>query len=73
MTDHRPVPPHQPPSPCVNICIMHKTRDLCVGCFRTLDEIATWGSLTADRRQAILDSLPSRRDGLKRRRSDGAP
>lgn len=67
MSDYRAIPPHTPPSPCVNICVMHKKRDLCVGCFRTLDEIASWGSLPAAAQRAIIDQLPERRKSLKRR------
>ena len=34
---------------------------VCLGCFRTLDEIALWSVLDADTKRAVLDALPARR------------
>jgi predicted Fe-S protein YdhL (DUF1289 family) len=34
---------------------------LCLGCFRTLDEIAAWSVLDADAKRAVLAALASRR------------
>jgi predicted Fe-S protein YdhL (DUF1289 family) len=40
------------PSPCVSVCQMDPASGLCRGCWRTLDEIAGWGSLAdADKLQ----------------------
>ncbi|MFV0384425.1 DUF1289 domain-containing protein [Paracoccus sp. (in: a-proteobacteria)] len=64
MTKHRAIPPHQPASPCVNICVMDPTSGVCTGCLRTLDEIAAWGSLSPDQRSAIMEELPTRRLGI---------
>jgi predicted Fe-S protein YdhL (DUF1289 family) len=47
-------------SPCIQICQIDADHDICVGCFRTLDEIAAWGTMTAQSRQAIMDALPDR-------------
>ncbi|NBN62460.1 DUF1289 domain-containing protein [Microvirga tunisiensis] len=58
-------------SPCVRICIMDPTLGLCQGCGRTLAEIATWGSLTAEARRAIMAGLPQRLAGLAPRQSTG--
>ena len=33
------------PSPCVSLCRMSSKTELCLGCFRTLDEIALWGRM----------------------------
>jgi predicted Fe-S protein YdhL (DUF1289 family) len=33
----------------------------CIGCFRTLDEIASWSVLDADAKRAIVAALPARR------------
>jgi hypothetical protein len=33
----------------------------CVGCLRTLDEIASWGMLDDDERRNVVAALPSRR------------
>lgn len=33
------------PSPCVSVCRMDPARGLCVGCCRTLQEIAGWSQM----------------------------
>ncbi|MBK8073099.1 MAG: DUF1289 domain-containing protein [Ramlibacter sp.] len=39
------------PSPCLSVCRMSPTSELCAGCFRTLEEIAAWSRLAdADKR-----------------------
>ena len=45
-------------TPCIKICVMEN--DLCVGCGRTLGEIASWGSMREVERRAIMDILPAR-------------
>jgi predicted Fe-S protein YdhL (DUF1289 family) len=47
-------------SPCTGICAIEDD-DLCRGCVRTLDEIATWGMMTPDQRTAVMADLPTRR------------
>jgi predicted Fe-S protein YdhL (DUF1289 family) len=54
------VPPSGVASPCVNICQIDPATRLCLGCRRTIDEIARWGSTTDDDRRAILDALAAR-------------
>jgi uncharacterized protein len=49
------------PSPCISVCEMMPEAGLCAGCFRTLDEIAAWGSLDAAEKRAVLAALPERR------------
>lgn len=50
-----------PPSPCINVCRMDPHSGLCVGCQRTLDEIAAWGSASAERKTLILQEVDRRR------------
>lgn len=59
---------HEPLSPCVNICVMHPAEGICVGCYRTMEEIAGWGGMSADARRAVLADLPARKPRLKKRR-----
>ena len=33
-------------SPCINICKVDIERDVCIGCGRTLEEIAHWSEMT---------------------------
>jgi len=47
-------------SPCINICDIDAASGRCVGCARTLDEIAQWGSGTTEWREAVMAALPGR-------------
>ncbi len=47
-------------TPCVQVCAVDGASGLCVGCHRTLAEIATWGRLDDARRTAIMAELPGR-------------
>jgi len=55
-------------SPCIKMCVIHPEERLCVGCYRSIDEIATWSRMTPEQRQAIMADLPSRTGRLTRRR-----
>lgn len=48
-------------TPCVKVCVVDGPTGLCLGCFRTLGEIAGWGALDEDRRAEIMAELPERR------------
>jgi len=47
-------------SPCLKVCIVDGATDICLGCGRTLPEIASWGRLTEEQRLAIMATLPER-------------
>ncbi|WP_108501821.1 DUF1289 domain-containing protein [Paracoccus indicus] len=47
-------------SPCIRICQIDPDQDLCIGCFRTLAEIAAWGSMSPAARKAVMARLPER-------------
>lgn len=59
-------------SPCVKICVVHPEARLCVGCLRTLDEIAAWSRMSAETRARIMSELPDRKPLLKQRRGGRA-
>ena len=59
-------------SPCVRVCVVHPEARLCVGCLRTMDEIAAWSRMTAETRRAIMAELPSRAGRLTQRRGGRA-
>jgi len=48
-------------SPCVKVCQMDPQRGLCLGCRRSLDEIARWAGMSDAERDRILDELSTRR------------
>ncbi len=52
-------------SPCINICRMHAGTGWCEGCARTLQEIATWGTLDEPARQRVWALLPQRQTALR--------
>ena len=43
---------------------MDPQRGLCLGCARTLDEIARWGSMNEAERERVMAALPQRRKAL---------
>lgn len=55
-------------SPCVKVCVVNPETGLCLGCHRSVDEIARWSRMTPDQRQAVLAELPGRNPGPTRRR-----
>lgn len=48
-------------SPCVKVCAVEPVSGLCMGCNRTLPEIAQWGRFSAEQRRIIMADLPRRR------------
>ncbi|WP_082515530.1 DUF1289 domain-containing protein [Sphingomonas sp. Leaf412] len=50
-------------SPCTLVCTIDRRSGLCLGCHRTLDEIARWGGATDDERRAILVTVAARAKG----------
>ncbi len=55
-------------SPCVKLCVVHPEARICVGCFRSIDEIASWSRLTSAERSTIMAELPTRATTLTKRR-----
>ena len=54
-------PPRAIATPCVQVCVVDGPSGLCLGCFRTLKEIARWGRFSDDERRALMRDLPARR------------
>ena len=48
-------------SPCVRVCTLDPGGRVCLGCFRTLEEIGTWAQLSDPERLRVLERLPARR------------
>jgi predicted Fe-S protein YdhL (DUF1289 family) len=64
---------NEPSSPCVKICSIHPGAGLCVGCLRSLPEIAAWSSLSAADRSEILAQLPARGAAARRVQATESP
>lgn len=58
-------------SPCNQVCTIEVPTGICVGCGRTLNEIAEWGDANPERQKAILRNLSERisRLALAKKRS----
>ncbi|MGZ8143503.1 MAG: DUF1289 domain-containing protein [Methylosarcina sp.] len=49
------------PSPCIRNCCLDKA-DVCLGCFRSLAEIISWGQADEMIRRTILKNVDQRRE-----------
>jgi predicted Fe-S protein YdhL (DUF1289 family) len=58
--DPAPRPPRSIATPCVKVCIVDGAAGLCIGCYRTLPEIAAWARYDDGQRAEILAQLPAR-------------
>jgi uncharacterized protein len=47
-------------TPCNKVCVVHPTLSLCIGCGRSLDEIARWIDFAPAERARIMAQLPAR-------------
>ena len=48
-------------SPCTKVCVVDADNRYCLGCARTLDEIARWGEMTDAERHRVMAELAERR------------
>jgi hypothetical protein len=47
-------------TPCVKICTLDARSGLCLGCGRTVDEIARWIEMSEAERDRVIAELPWR-------------
>ncbi len=47
-------------TPCIAVCIIDPKTGLCLGCGRTLPEIARWPQMDRAERIALMAGLPQR-------------
>ncbi|UZE47467.1 DUF1289 domain-containing protein [Rhodopseudomonas sp. P2A-2r] len=47
-------------TPCIAVCIIDPKTKLCLGCGRTLPEIARWHRIESSERLDIMAALPAR-------------
>jgi uncharacterized protein len=59
-------------TPCINLCLLDSEFGLCLGCGRTLEEIAGWASMTDRERRAVMALLPARLASLEKSESKTA-
>ncbi|MCW5692544.1 MAG: DUF1289 domain-containing protein [Pseudolabrys sp.] len=51
-------------TPCVDICTLDAAQRHCLGCGRTVAEIAGWATMSPAERRRIMDTLPERLAGF---------
>ena len=61
----RPAPPKPIRTPCVQVCAVDGESGLCLGCYRTLPEIAGWAKLSEAERDSLMAELTSRRSRIR--------
>ena len=59
-------------SPCVQICTLDARSGICLGCGRTVDEIAGWIAMSAAERSRVMKELPARLAATKSEQSRNA-
>ena len=47
-------------SPCIKVCTLDPAWKLCIGCGRTIEEIAGWKSMPQAERERVMGELPAR-------------
>ena len=52
-------------TPCVKICTLDARAAQCLGCGRSIDEIATWGRMSDAERARVMAELPGRMAAAK--------
>ena len=52
-------------SPCVRMCTLDDA-NVCLGCYRTIDEICAWSQASLDERRGILARAIHRREEMRR-------
>ncbi len=51
---------HNVPSPCISVCTMNFDGSFCLGCWRSIDEIAAWSRCDDGQKRAIWDNIATR-------------
>ena len=59
-------------SPCIKLCVIHPEARICAGCYRSIEEIGGWSSMTDAQRSEIMQALPDRKPLLEKRRGGRA-
>ena len=59
-------------TPCIKVCIVEHNSGLCLGCGRTLGEIANWTAFTDVERSRVMAELPVRMESMRRQTAKAA-
>lgn len=50
-------------SPCIGVC-QYNNEEVCSGCFRTVEEISQWTTISGEEREKIMGELDARMEKL---------
>ncbi|MEI6383331.1 MAG: DUF1289 domain-containing protein [Betaproteobacteria bacterium] len=48
------------PSPCMSVCSMHPQTGWCLGCYRSLAEIAEWANMSPHQQRDVWNNIHQR-------------
>ncbi len=51
----------EPRSPCISVCVLDES-DVCMGCYRSTEEITDWFTATDEQKRAVLIRARERMD-----------
>ncbi len=51
----------EPISPCISVCLLDE-KDICVGCYRSANEITDWFMADSESKREILQRARARRE-----------
>lgn len=51
-------------SPCIGVCSMDDLSGLCMGCFRTMEEIQNWWDMDDASKQGVIDQASERESSV---------
>jgi predicted Fe-S protein YdhL (DUF1289 family) len=57
-------------SPCINVCELNSAQ-ICVGCWRHIDEIVAWRQLSDEQRRAVIARSANRREAISLQEAAG--
>ncbi|AZU03229.1 hypothetical protein X907_0684 [Glycocaulis alkaliphilus] len=52
-------------SPCIKVCFVDPREGICVGCFRTMEELGRWTKMSEAEREAVKPALDERRSAYE--------
>ena len=59
-------------SPCIKLCSIHPGERICIGCYRSIEEIGIWSQLSPEQRRKIMADLLDRAPRVQKRRGGRA-
>jgi predicted Fe-S protein YdhL (DUF1289 family) len=52
-------------TPCIKVCVIDGESGLCMGCYRSLPEVAAWSRYSDTQRAEIMAGLEGRRSRIR--------